>query len=832
MDVQISQLGDFLAATHPGRLTIPADGRMQVSFDAEILTETIVLNTVDDLVVEEDGSVTINVLPRSGDSLYPLLPVPVLSTQTMTIRDDDLPPTVTVAAGVASVTEGSEVTFTVTRTNAPGEHSRWMPVWLEVADPDGTLAPGTSLFPFIIVVGGRTKQSFSLQTVNDTVAEVSGNITARVLPANPTSDAPYLVGSPDSATVEVLDDEEPIVSVSAVVSPVTEGSDAQFRFSRIGSYKDSLTVGVDILGHRKIMSPATRTLVENPGRFPDTTVTFGQGVDETILALTTEADQVNEGDGQVIVSIRAGSGYAISGNGTAELLVQDDDIPEVTLRWITPALTLLNNVWVGTMVEGGMIDWRVDCSGNTVAAGGRVRIPFYFEQIMNHPVGNYNESFNGRHPCADDPGADLFGSGTKSGRLRYTGPDNGVIRFDILPQALEVEDAIIITCYLDDVPGSPRDIRFCPKFTLGAVTSARLVVRNRNPTVTIEALDEEVNEGEPARFKLTRIWAGDLLVPDPFANLMTTIDFTTMTAGGYILSPPSGQKTFANGVREIIVEIPTENDYLPEADGRVTFKILSGTEETQESNVGGSYEVYDFLDGITPPGKNSRVATVRILNDDVFPLLSIADATAEEGDPIEFAVTLSHAPDLQVTVDWDASEGTAEVVNDYAYETSFGTLAFAPGETEKTISVNTLEDNVPEPEKAFTVTLSNPVQATLPTPATATGTITDDDTLPVVTILPYETPILEGVNPKFTVSRQGFTDDRLDVQISLTKNGSAQPNVTVAIPVGQYSAILTVSHPSDDEPGEDYQYVATIMESKDDYIIGIPGERDGRPFRR
>ena len=173
-------------------------------------------------------------------------------------------------------------------------------------------------------------------------------------------------------------------------------------------------------------------------------------------------------------------------------------------------------------------------------------------------------------------------------------------------------------------------------------------------------------------------------------------------------------------------------------------------------------------------------------------------------------------------MDWATSDGTAELTIDYPFDTSSGTLAFAPGETEKTISVNTLEDDVPELDKTFTVTLSNPVEVTLPTPATATGTITNDDTLPVVTILPYETPILDGNNPKFIVSRQGFTDDRLDVKISLTKDDDPLPNVTVAIPVGQYSAIHTVNHPSTDAQGQDYQYIATVL-ARTNYSIGIPG---------
>ena len=824
LDVEISQQGDFLAASHPGGLVIPSDGRMQLTFPAEVLSTSLYLSTVDDSVTEDDGTVTLTVLPRPSDSLYPVL---VQGTNTMTVRDNDLLPTVTIAADAASVLEGSSIPFTITRTNAPGEHDRNMPVGVEVTDNGGTLEAGISLQQDVIFLTGQTTQSFSLQTANDTVAELDGNVTVRVLPPLPAADSPYIVGAPDAATVEVLDDEVPLVSVSAYVPTVTEGSSAQFRFSRVGSLSNSLSVGVNISGHHKIMSATTRDRAANTGPAPDIAVTIDAGMTESILLLSTEADRVNEGDGQLRVSIKGNPAYGIDGNGTATVLVQDDDIPEVTLRWITPVLTLENNVWVGIMFEGEPIDWRVDCSGNTLRAGSKTRIPFNYLVTMNHPssvVGHYNEEVNLRHPCADDPGADIFLAGGKEGRRLYTGPDNGTITFDLLPQTFEVEGATFNSrCYLDDFPGTPQNVRFCPKFTLGAVTSARIIVLNRNPVVTVEAIDEEVNEGEPARFKLTRIWAEDLLDPlDPNPDLETTIDFTSRAAGGYVTAPPSGQREFANGVAEIIVEIPTANDSVPGADGSVTFEILPGLPETQVTNVGGTYEVYEFLPGITPAGKSSRVATVRILNEDVYPLLSITDATAEEGDPVEFVVTLSGAHNLQVTVDWDTSDGTAEVTSDYAFNTSSGTLTFAPGETEKTISVNTLEDIIPERDEAFTVTLSNPVQVTLPTPATATGTITNDDSLPIVTILPYETPILEGNNPKFMVSRQGLTDDRVDVQLSLTKDGDTLPDATVAIPVGQYSAIHTVDHARDEVAGQDHQYIATVL-SDSSYSIGSPG---------
>ena len=115
------------------------------------------------------------------------------------------------------------------------------------------------------------------------------------------------------------------------------------------------------------------------------------------------------------------------------------------------------------------------------------------------------------------------------------------------------------------------------------------------------------------------------------------------------------------------------------------------------------------------------------------------------------------------------------------------------------------------------------MQVTLPTPATATGTIANDDTPPIVSILPYETPILEGENPKFTISREGLTDDRLDVQISLAKDGIAEPDRTAVIPAGQASTVHVVNHADDSVEGVDHQYVATVESSTADYLIGIPG---------
>jgi serralysin len=56
-----------------------------------------------------------------------------------------------------------------------------------------------------------------------------------------------------------------------------------------------------------------------------------------------------------------------------------------------------------------------------------------------------------------------------------------------------------------------------------------------------------------------------------------------------------------------------------------------------------------------------------------------------------------------------------------------GTVSFAAGETSKTITINVAGDLADEANEGFTVTLTNPVGATLGT-STASGSIRDDDT--------------------------------------------------------------------------------------------------------
>lgn len=108
--------------------------------------------------------------------------------------------------------------------------------------------------------------------------------------------------------------------------------------------------------------------------------------------------------------------------------------------------------------------------------------------------------------------------------------------------------------------------------------------------------------------------------------------------------------------------------------------------------------------------------------------IRIGDVTAVETNSgnvaCNFTITLSGASADPVTVSFATADGTATVDNDY--QSSSGTLTFAPGETEKTISVPLNGDRLAEPNETFFVNLSSPTNANI-ADGQVTGTIIDDE---------------------------------------------------------------------------------------------------------
>ena len=171
----------------------------------------------------------------------------------------------------------------------------------------------------------------------------------------------------------------------------------------------------------------------------------------------------------------------------------------------------------------------------------------------------------------------------------------------------------------------------------------------------------------------------------------------------------------------------------------------------------------------TPDGRTFTTALATQIQGP--PALTVADAEVEEAANavLAFAVTLNRPPSGTVTVDYATSDGTATAGSDYT--ATSGTLTFATGETEKTVSVPVLDDSHDEGSESMTLTLSNPSGAQLED-AEATGTINNTDPMPRAWITRFGRTIGSQVVDALTGRLQGGGGTNVTVGgVSLTGGG-------------------------------------------------------------
>ncbi len=156
----------------------------------------------------------------------------------------------------------------------------------------------------------------------------------------------------------------------------------------------------------------------------------------------------------------------------------------------------------------------------------------------------------------------------------------------------------------------------------------------------------------------------------------------------------------------------------------------------------------------------------------LLPTLSIGDVTvADAPTNATFAVWLSAPTSLEVTALFASSNATALAGADYQFTN--GLLRFAPGIVTQFIQVPIIGDAISEANETFTVRLSAPTNATL-VRAIGTGTITDDDAVPSISVEPIE--FVEGhrgtSNATFVVRLSAPSGQSITVRYA-TANGTA-----------------------------------------------------------
>ncbi|MCB9446639.1 MAG: hypothetical protein H6669_20600 [Ardenticatenaceae bacterium] len=164
--------------------------------------------------------------------------------------------------------------------------------------------------------------------------------------------------------------------------------------------------------------------------------------------------------------------------------------------------------------------------------------------------------------------------------------------------------------------------------------------------------------------------------------------------------------------------------------------------------------------------------------------LSIGDATAVEGSPAQFTVTLSEPAQITFTVQIATADLTALVEQDY--NQLAGTLTFAPGQTSQNVQVATLTDTIDEDAETFRVQLSSP-QYVFIADGEGMGTITDGNAVPSIRVA--DRTVTEGdagssVQAVFAVSLNSASGKTVTVNYATT-DGSATAGADYLAAQGQ-----------------------------------------------
>ena len=215
---------------------------------------------------------------------------------------------------------------------------------------------------------------------------------------------------------------------------------------------------------------------------------------------------------------------------------------------------------------------------------------------------------------------------------------------------------------------------------------------------------------------------------------------------------------------------------------QMTDDMLSETAENFTVELG---TVTSSISAHVWPRAGSLISDVLIAESDPITVTLSGPSTVDEGDVTTvYTVSLSPSgvtPTLDLTVDYSATDGTAEAGEDY--DSPSDTLTFtqtAPG--SQTFTVETTEDTVDESDETFAVSISSPSGGGGPAPSlgtskTVTTTITDDDAVTGITL---------SADPDTLEEDQAASS----VTVKATLKGSTRPSDTV-VTIGTLAGTAT-----------------------------------------
>ena len=758
------------------------------------------------------------------------------------------PITVEFTASNYTVTEGDSLEVEVI-LSAVHQGVRAFPVPVQVALATATLADEFNEPPTLTFAPGEQTKSFTLAVFQDDLDD-DGEFVQLAFGTLPEG---VSTGSNDGATVNIVDDDVPPVTVSfrSEAYEVSEGESV------------SVVVNLDSNPERRLVIPIFVTNQE--GVSPEdysgvpSTVTFDSG--ETTKSFTITVTQ--DGDDDDGESVKLGFGVlpgGVSAGGPDETTVDiaDDDHPEVAVSFEQSEYTV---------AEDSMVTVRVHLSGDPERD---VTIPLAVTELGNVTSADY----------AEIPASLTFASGQTDATFAFSAnkddeyEDGESIRFAFgtLPEGVspgsisqadvgisdeelpvvtasfeaksyEVAEGgqISITLALSADPERtvtvPVDVTFLGETSTSdyslPVSYVTFNAGQTERTLELSALDDrEDDDGESLRLQLGALPTG---VQGGYAQQTTVLILDNDLTIAFASAAYSAGEGSEVNVEVRLSEAPGSTLVMPivaqpsggagSADytgvpAHLTFQAgetqksftLQATEDTADDD-GESLEIQFGTMPVTVRPSGNAATTVSILDDDV-PEVQVQfeqlNYSVTEGSFVTVRLLLDAPPGRVVTIPLTVLEGGGATVEDF--EAPPPGITFGEGQTETTFTFKALSDDDEDHGESVLLALGRlPVGVSVGWFGT-TEVFVHEDTLPQVTVsfdLLVAT-VQEGGEIAIRLSLSEDAKRIVTIPFTVTNRGGATDNdhsgvlQRVTFLPGERTKTLTIaaSRDSDDDGGE------------------------------
>ncbi|MBL3618369.1 MAG: hypothetical protein JMN26_11620, partial [gamma proteobacterium endosymbiont of Lamellibrachia anaximandri] len=678
-----------------------------LAFAENEYSKVITVNLLDDTVYEGSESFTITLSnPGGGAALG------TTTTASIDITDNEPPPspgTLALSTATESVVENAAggITLTVSRTGGS-----FGTVTVDYATANGTAtSPGdyTAVSGTLTFLDGELSKTIPLTLTNDATWEPSEAFTVTL-----SNVVDATLGAQTSTTVTITDDDTRnagTLALSTATESVVENAAGGITLTVSRTGGSDGTVSVDY-------ATADGSALQ-PGDYTQATgtLTFLDGELSQTIPLTLTDDATWEPDEDFTVTLSNVVDATLGAQTSTTVTITDDQVRSPgTLALSTATESVVENT-------AGGITLTVSRTGGS---DGTVSVDYATADGSALQPGDYTQA----------TGTLTFLDGELNKTIPLTLTDDATWEPD--------EDFTVTLSNVVDA-------------TLGQATTTVTIIDDdtRNAgTLALSAATATLSESGPAiTLTVDRTGGSDGTVTVDYA----TADVTANAPGDY--TAINGTLTFLHGELSKSLTLTPTSDTVWEPSEDFTLTLSN---------------VVDASLGLS-------AATITIADDDTRAAgtlaLSAATATLSESGPaITLTVDRTGGSDGTVTVDYATADVTANAPGDYTAIN--GTLTFLNGELSKTLTLTPANDTIWEPSETFTLTLSNPVDATLGL-ATATVTIDDDDPRNAGTLALSSATESVAENAAggltLTVNRTGGSDGTVTVDYATADGSALQP---------------------------------------------------------